>query len=78
MSDTSSSAGALPPAVPNDPDRLLTLAEVCEVVRMCPRWVRDQVKTGTFPHLRLGKKLLFRRSSVLAWCAHHEKGDTPG
>jgi excisionase family DNA binding protein len=48
-------------------DRLLTAAEVAEMLVLPERWVRDASREGRIPHVRLGRYVRFRREAVLEW-----------
>jgi excisionase family DNA binding protein len=74
------SAGSRPTdqaVVGGDADRLLTFAEGCDFLKMSERWVRERVKDGTLPHVRLGNRIHFRRSALITWCKEQEKGGKP-
>jgi excisionase family DNA binding protein len=43
---------------------LLTPDQLCELLQVKKSWLYDQVEGGTFPCLRLGKQLRFRREDV--------------
>jgi excisionase family DNA binding protein len=55
-------------------DRLMTAAEVGELLSVPERWVRDHARSGLLPHMRLGRYVRFRRDSVLAWLEEQEQG----
>jgi excisionase family DNA binding protein len=56
------------------PDKLLDAGEVAELLHVSRRWVEDAARSGTLPHLRLGKYVRFRRDAILAWTAAQEQG----
>jgi excisionase family DNA binding protein len=45
-------------------DKLLTVQEVAERLRVSESWVRCQIRAGTLPYLRLGGVLRLRWSDV--------------
>ena len=54
-------------------DRLLTAAEVAELLSVPETWVREQTRSGNLPHLELGRYRRYRRDELLAWleaCSH--------
>ncbi len=53
-------------------DRLLTAAEVADVLAVPERWVQDASREGRIPHVRLGRYVRFRREAVLAWIEAQE------
>jgi excisionase family DNA binding protein len=56
-------------------DRLMTAAEVADMLDVKVSWVRSATREGTIPHIRLGRWVRYRRSSVLAWI---EQCEQPG
>ena len=44
----------------------MDLKEVCEFLRLSPSSVKRAVKAGTIPALRIGTRLRFRRTDILA------------
>lgn len=53
-------------------DRLLTAAEVAEMLAVPERWVRDASRERRIPHVRLGRYVRFRREAVLTWIEAQE------
>lgn len=54
-------------------DRLLTVREVAELLKVPASWVYEHTRRRTpdrLPHLRLGKYLRFRESDLLDWLNH--------
>ncbi len=54
-------------------DRLLTVREVAELLKVPTSWVYGHTRRRTpdrLPHLRLGKYLRFRESDLLDWLNH--------
>jgi len=47
--------------------RLLTAAEVAELLGVPESWVRDHTRAGHVPHVSLGRYVRYRESDVLAW-----------
>lgn len=48
-------------------DRLLTAAEVAELLSVPVSWVREATRSGAIPHVRLGRYVRYREADVLAW-----------
>ena len=59
------------------PDRLLTAAEVAELLNVPESWVRGHTRSGAIPHLELGRYVRYRRQAVLAWLDECEQGGGP-
>jgi excisionase family DNA binding protein len=55
-------------------DRLLTADEIAELLSVPPTWVREQTRTGTIPHVRLGRYVRFEREAVVAWLEEQRSG----
>jgi excisionase family DNA binding protein len=53
-------------------ERLLTAAEVAELLAVPLSWVRDATRTGRIPHVALGRYRRYRKSAVVAWIAENE------
>ncbi len=56
------------------PDRLLTAAEVGEVLQVSSRWVLDAARRNAIPHIRLGRYVRFRRVDIEAWLMEQRRG----
>jgi excisionase family DNA binding protein len=48
-----------------DIHELMTTAEVAEMLRMTPAWVRDACRRGELPYVRLGRQYRFIRQEIL-------------
>lgn len=48
-------------------DRLLTAGEVAELLSVPVSWVREHTRTGTIPHIELGRYKRYRVDDVQAW-----------
>jgi excisionase family DNA binding protein len=48
-------------------DRLLTAAEVAELLSVPLSWVRQETQAERLPHLKLGRYRRYEREAVLAW-----------
>jgi excisionase family DNA binding protein len=46
---------------------LLTPDQLCQLLQVKKSWLYDQVESGKFPCLRLGKQLRFRREDVIRY-----------
>jgi DNA-binding transcriptional MerR regulator len=57
----------------NDPDDLLTTAEVAEITRAPASTVRYWRHLGVGPHsFRVGRRVVYRRCEVTAWLLEQE------
>ena len=48
-------------------DKLRTAAEVADFLAVSKRWVQDQTRYGSFPHVRLGHFVRYSLPDVLSW-----------
>ena len=48
-------------------DRLLTAADLAELLNVPESWVREHTRSGVIPHLELGRYKRYREEDVLAW-----------
>ena len=48
-------------------ERLLTAAEVAELLAVPESWVREHTRNGRLPRVRLGRYIRYRHDAVLAW-----------
>jgi excisionase family DNA binding protein len=55
-------------------DRLLTAAEVAELLSVPESWVRQETRAGRLPHLELGRYKRYDRAAVLEWLAGQRAG----
>lgn len=58
-------------------DRLLTAAEVAELLAVPTTWVRSETRAGRIPHLELGRYKRYERDAVLAWLEARRAGQWP-
>ena len=58
-------------------DRLLSAADVAELLAVPERWVRDASREGRLPTVRLGRYRRFRREAIEAWIAEQETNGKP-
>jgi excisionase family DNA binding protein len=49
------------------PDRLLTAAEIAELLAVPERWVREHTRSGAIPHVQLGRYVRYQERDVLEW-----------
>jgi excisionase family DNA binding protein len=54
-------------------DRLLTAAEVAELLNVKPSWVRAATRDGRLPCITLGRYRRYRRETMLAWVEKQER-----
>jgi excisionase family DNA binding protein len=55
-------------------ERLLTAAELAERLNVPESWVREQTRTGTIPHLALGRYRRYEWEAVVAWLETQRAG----
>jgi excisionase family DNA binding protein len=55
-------------------ERLLNANEVGSLLGVPTSWVREQTRTGTIPHLRLGRYVRFQADAVEAWLEEQRAG----
>ena len=55
-------------------DRLLTAAEVAELLSVPESWVRQETRAGRLPHLTLGRYKRYEREAVLVWLQGQRAG----
>jgi len=72
--DTTPDAIAVEVQADTAPDRLLTAAEVADLLSVPESWVREHTRAGYLPHLALGRYRRYRRGAVLRWLAEQEAG----
>lgn len=70
MAELPNVASAMPAT---DPDTLLTFAEGRALLRIGRRLAWSLVNRGELPHLRVGRLIRFRRSTLLEWVEARER-----
>jgi excisionase family DNA binding protein len=58
-------------------DRLLTAADVAELLAVPVSWVREATRAGQLPHVTIGRYRRYDRGDVLAWVAEQKSGGAP-
>lgn len=58
-------------------DRLLEADEVAELLGVPVRWVREHTRSGSIPHVPLGRYVRYDRGDVLAWVESLKTGGGP-
>lgn len=53
-------------------DRLLTAADVAELLSVPVSWVREHTRSGLIPHVQLGHYVRYRQETVVSWVAEQE------
>lgn len=48
-------------------ERLLTVSETAECLRISTRKLRDLTSSGQLPHLRIGRAVRFRQDAIAAY-----------
>jgi excisionase family DNA binding protein len=59
-------------------ERLLTAAEVAELLAVPLSWVREATREGRLPHLALGRYRRYQRAAIEAWLADQQAGPPVG
>ena len=65
-------------AAPGGEDDLLTAGEVAALLRMTASWVYSETRSNRIPHLRLGRYVRYRRSTIRAWMSDLEGASDRG
>lgn len=55
-------------------DRLLTAAEVAELLSVPESWIRQETRAGRLPCLELGRYRRYDRTAVLDWLTDQRAG----
>ena len=55
-------------------ERLLTAAEVADLLAVKESWVREATRDGRLPHLRLGRYRRYRREELERWLSEQQAG----
>jgi excisionase family DNA binding protein len=55
-------------------ERLLSAAEVAELLSVPVTWVREATRAGRLPHVRLGRYARYERDQVLDWVTQQRSG----
>jgi excisionase family DNA binding protein len=55
-------------------ERLLTAAEVAEMLAVPESWVREATRAGRLPYLALGRYRRYSRAAIEAWLAAQQGG----
>jgi excisionase family DNA binding protein len=53
-------------------DRLLTAADVAELLCVPVSWVREHTRSGRIPHVQLGRYVRYREETLVSWVAEQE------
>jgi excisionase family DNA binding protein len=53
-------------------DRLLTAADVAELLSVPVSWVREHTRSGRIPHVQLGRYVRYREETLVTWVAEQE------
>jgi len=59
-------------------DRVMTVEEVADYLRMTPDWVREMARTGKMPSFKLGRYRRFYEADVIAWITSQRGPVDPG
>jgi excisionase family DNA binding protein len=55
-------------------ERLLTAAEVAELLAVPTSWVREATRSGRLPYIALGRYRRYSRAAIDAWLAEQRGG----
>lgn len=55
-------------------DKLLTAAEVADLLAVPVRWVREHTRNGLIPCIRLGHYVRYERDEILVWVRDQRAG----
>ena len=58
-------------------ERLLTAADVAELLSVPVGWVREHTRSGAIPHVPLGRYVRYDRGDVLEWVVSLKAGGGP-
>jgi excisionase family DNA binding protein len=58
-------------------ERLLTACEIAELLNVPETWVREHTRSGSIPHVVLGRYRRYDPDEVLAWVASLKGGGGP-
>jgi len=58
-------------------ERLLTAAEVADLLSVPLSWVREATRDGRLPHLKLGRYRRYQAHTIQAWLAEQQAGHLP-
>ncbi len=59
-------------------ERLLTAAELAELLAVPESWVREATRAGRLPHLALGRYRRYSRPAIAAWLEEQQAGPSSG
>ena len=59
-------------------ERLLTAAELAELLAVPESWVREATRAGRLPHLALGRYRRYSRPAIEAWLEKQQAGPVAG
>jgi excisionase family DNA binding protein len=59
-------------------DRLLTAAEVAEILQIRLSWVREATRDGRLPHICLGRYRRYRRAEIASFIDEQRRGPGAG
>jgi excisionase family DNA binding protein len=63
---------------PTDSERLLSVAEVADLLAVPVTWVREATRTKRLPHVRLGRYVRYERAEIMAWLSEQRSGRARG
>lgn len=58
-------------------DRLCAADELADVLNLPVSWVREKTRSGSIPHVRLGRYVRYEVAAVLEWLETCRRGGRP-
>jgi excisionase family DNA binding protein len=58
-------------------DPLLTIDEVCALLKLEPQTIYQLTYRGKIPHFKIANRLRFRRSEIVEWIERHKVAKRP-
>jgi excisionase family DNA binding protein len=55
----------------------MTAGEIAELLSVPVSWVREHTRSGTIPHVPLGRYIRYDRAEVVAWVESVKSGGAP-
>jgi excisionase family DNA binding protein len=59
-------------------DPLLTIDEVCALLKLEPQTIYQLTYRGRIPHFKIANRLRFRLSEIVEWIEKHKVAKSPG
>jgi len=59
-------------------DPLLTIDEVCALLKLEPQTIYQLTSRGRIPHFKIANRLRFKLSEIVEWIEKHKVAKSPG